>query len=125
MAYTETSVYGYITGDELELFSGIDYSTTNATRFSEANVMARVTAAERMVHGYLGVSSALTVTDGIKTSVTVIAAKLMQMALIEYGIAIEEDDLLDLVKMSTLTILRNFLTTDVGVDSIPMSGADS
>ena len=93
-------------------------------QISEANIMARVTAAEQMVHGYLGVSSAQTVTDGIKTCVTIIATKLMQIALIEFGIPIEEDNTLDLVKMSILTILRNFLRTDVGVDAIPMSGAN-
>ena len=40
----------------------------------------------QMVHGYLGVSSAQTVTDGIKTCVMIIATKLMQIALIEFGI---------------------------------------
>lgn len=123
MAYTEVSTYGYITGDQLEEFTGIDYSVVEATRFSEAKVMSRVSAAERIVHGYLGVSAAQTVTDGIMVCVTIIAAKLMNVALLEFGVQPEEYKL-DLLEMSTSSILRMFLVTDVGVDAVPMSGAD-
>ena len=123
-AYIEVSVYGYITGDELEAFTGVDYQTVDATKFDEAAVMARVTIAERLIHGYLGVSTAQTITDGIKSATMVIAAKFMRLALLEFGLRSDQENTVDLLEMSTMTILRTFLGYDAGVDAIPMSGAD-
>ena len=124
MAYTEVSEYGYITGDQLELFSKLDYSTIETTQFSEVNVMGTVSIAERMVNSYLGKNGAQTVTDGIFTATTVIAAKLMAGAVAELGYDNEEQRI-DLIDLSIRSILRMFLGTDVGVDSVPMSGADN
>lgn len=124
MAYTETSTYGYITGDELEAFTSVDYSTLNATVFSEANVMAKVSIAERMVHAYLGVSSAQTATDGIKTAVMLISARILNDSMIKSGNLTAENQEQPF-SIYIDTIMEKWLTGDSGVtiDSIPMSGA--
>jgi hypothetical protein len=124
MAYTETSDYGYITGDELEAYSGIDYSAVHATKFSEALVMGKVTIAEKMINAYLGVDGAQTITDGIEACTLIISAKILHQNLIGIGFHDKDEHKLELVDMSISAILRMFLRTDVGVDAIPMSGAD-
>jgi len=120
MAYTEVSVYGYITGDNLEAYTGIDYSANNAV-YTEAVVMAKVTIAERMIHGYLGVSAAQTVTDGIISAVTMISAHLMSISM---QIHATNNVISDSYVINIRTILSMFLGYDSGVDAIPMSGAD-
>ena len=120
MVYTEVSVYGYITGDNLEAYTGIDYSANNAV-YTEAVVMAKVTIAERMIHGYLGVSAAQTTTDGIISATTVIAAHLMSLSM---QIHATNNPISDTYIISIRNTLRMFLGYDSGVDAIPMSGAD-
>jgi len=125
MVYTEVSEYGYITGDELEAFTGLDYSAINATVFTEALVMGKVSIAERMINSYLGVTTAQTKTDGVITCTMVISAKILHTNLIGIGYYTKEDYELELIRMSVPAILRMFLRTDVGVDAVPMSGADN
>ena len=108
MVYTEVSVYTYCTGDELEAYTSIDYSAISATRYSEALVMAKVTLAERMVNGYLGVTTGQTVTDGIKMATITIAAKLLRISTSYLGYHDETPELA-LVEMSIYSILRTFL----------------
>ena len=124
MVYTEVSTYGYITGDELEDFTGIDYSTIHATKFAEAKVMGKVSIAEKMINSYLGATGAQTVTDGIEAATLVISAKILHQSLIGLGFHDKEEHRLELVDMSIRSILRLFLGYDAGVDAIPMSGAD-
>jgi len=124
MVFTEVSAYGYITGDELEDYTGIDYSAIHATKFSEALVMGKVTIAEKMINAYLGVDGAQTITDGIEACTLIISAKILHQNLIGIGFHNKEEHNLELIDMSIPAILRMFLKTDVGVDAIPMSGAD-
>lgn len=120
------SVYAYITLADLENFTGLNYDGINATQFSDARVDATITMAERIVNGYLGVSTAQTSTDGIIVSTTVITAKLMYKKMVDFGYAIEGQESNDLMEMSIKSILRMFLDSDqtISVDTIPMSGAD-
>ena len=120
MVYAATSEYGYITGDELEAFSGIDYSANNAV-YTEAVVMAKVTIAEKMINGHLGVTGAQTITDGIEAATIMIAAHLMAISMEVHATnsPVSDRQIIDI-----RTILSMFLGYDAGVDAIPMSGAD-
>jgi len=122
MAYTEVSVYAYITGDELEAYTGIDYSANNAI-YTEAIVMAKVTIAERMVNAYLGVSTAQTKTDGIKVATIIVAAHLMAT---DMEVQATNSPVSDRYIINVKTLLGFWLNNDgsVGIDAIPMSGAD-
>ena len=120
------SVYAYITLAELENFTGLNYDGINSTQFSDTRVDATITMAERIVNGYLGVSTGQTSTDGIIVSTTIITAKLMYKKMVDFGYAIEGQESNDLMEMSIKSILRMFLDSDqsISVDTVPMSGAD-
>lgn len=105
MVYTEVSVYGYITGDNLEAYTGIDYSANSAI-YTEAVVMAKVTIAERMVNAYLGVSTGQTITDGVITSTIMITAHLMSM---DMQIQATNNPISDTYIINTINILKEFL----------------
>ena len=124
MVYTETSTYGYITGDQLEAFTSVDYSTIEATAFGEAAVMGKVSVAEKMVHAYLGVSAAQTATDGIKTAVMLISARMLNDSMIKFGHLTAENQEQPF-GIYIDSIMEKWLLgdTDVMVDSIPMTGA--
>jgi len=115
------SVYGYITLANLEAKSKIDYSTVDATAFTDANVEATITLAERMINTYLGVSTGQTVTDSIITATTLIAERMAwdEMATLGY----QEEDA---VKFNVYTdaVLLKYLGDHVMVTSVPMSGAN-
>jgi len=119
-AYSEVSEYQYITGDDLEAYTGIDYDANNAV-YIEAVVMAKVTIAEKMVNSYLGVTGAQTITDGVEVATTIIAAHLMSLSM---QIHATNSPISDTYIISIRNILRMFLGYDAGVDAIPMSGAD-
>jgi hypothetical protein len=85
MAYTATSTYEYITGDELEAFARKDYSAIDSTNYTEANVMAQVTAAEEIVNSICGQSFTGTIPDGVKVATKLIARQLMLNVLYEDG----------------------------------------
>ena len=118
-----TSEYSYATVANIEAFTGIDYETLNAA-FTDVVVEAKITMAERMVNGYLGVDGAVTITDGVIMATIIIAAKILRNNIIALGVYGNEEQQMELITMSIPTILRMFLKTDVGVDVIPMSGAD-
>lgn len=122
MAYAEVSVYQYITGDDLENYTGIDYDANNAI-YTEAVVMAKVTVAERMVNAYLGVSSAQTKTDGVKVATIIIAAHLLAISM-QYQAT--NNPITDKYIINIKNHLGFWLNNDgtIGVDAIPMSGAD-
>jgi len=119
-----TSEYSYATTANVEDFTGIDYSAIHATKFTDVKIEAKITIAEKMVNSYLGVDGAQTITDGIEACTIIIAAKILHLNLIELGFHNKDEHTLELVDMSISAILRMFLGTDVGVDAIPMSGAD-
>ena len=119
-----TSEYGYATVANIEAFTGIDYSTKHDTKFTDILIEAKITIAEKMINSYLGVDGAQTINDGIEACTIIIAAKILNNSLIEIGIHGKEEHTLEIIDMSISSILRMFLKTDVGVDAIPMSGAD-
>ena len=57
---------GYCTLAEVEEESKLDYSSIDSTAFSDTNVEATITIQEQKINGYLKVSSAETITDGIQ-----------------------------------------------------------
>lgn len=119
-----TSEYSYATVANIEAFTGIDYSTKHATKFTDVLIEAKITIAEKMINSYLGKDGALTITDGIEACTIIIAAKILHNSLIEIGIHDKEEHSLEIIEMSIGSILRMFLGYDAGVDAIPMSGAD-
>ena len=66
---------GYCTTGEVEEYSGIDYSTIDATAFSDTNLEATITIQEQKINAYLKVSAAQTVTDGIQMCTIILSAK--------------------------------------------------
>ena len=122
-----TTTYDYITLANLESLTGYDYSSIDATKFHDDKVNAMIGVAERMVNGYLGVSAAQTVTDGLYSAVILISAKILGQNLIEYGYALEGAVAEEVLSWSMREILSMFLDSDqtISVDSVPMSGADN
>lgn len=118
------SEYEYAAIGDLENFSGIDYSTVNATIFSDTNIDAKITIAERMVNTFLGVSTKLTVTDAIKTTTITIATHLVHMNMISagYGSTATEMYLVNIMQTLVFYLRGESL---VSVDFIRMNGADN
>ena len=119
-----TSEYSYATVAQLEAFTGIDYSVLHATNFTDVKIEAKITMAERMVNAFLGVHGAVTITDGVIMATIIIAAKILHNNVVKLGLFDKEEDQTEMIDMSIPAILRLFLRPDVGVDAIPMSGAD-
>ena len=119
------STYSYTTLATIENLTGLDYSAINSTTFADAKVESIITIAERMVNGYLGVSTAQTVTDGIKVATILITVKLLAGRLMEMGYQKEAEHTTQLIDMSIKEILETFVDADVGIDAIPMSGANN
>ena len=79
------STYGYITVANLEGYESTDYGNINSTLYSDANVEAKITIAERIVNGLVGTSYTGTIPDRIVAATTIIAAQLMRNVLIRNG----------------------------------------
>ena len=122
-----TSEYSYATVAEIEAYTGIDYSAVNATLFTDILIESRITIAERIINGYLGVSAAQTVTDGIKVTTILVTAKILAGSMAEMGYHTENRYTQELIDLSLPRILKMFLDSDqsIGVDMVPMSGADN
>ena len=118
------STYAYLDEDVFEDYIGIDLSTVDATVFSDANVTAIVTAAEEFVNAHLGVSAAQTVTNAL-TVCTKLYARLGAERILN-GIGYYETDTYTLPEREVITLVKSLLRGNdlVGVDSIPMSGAN-
>jgi len=116
------SVYGYITLANLESKSSLDYSVIDSTNFTDANVEAVITLAERMVNAHLGVSTGQTKTDGIITATTLIAERMMLDNMVELG---HRDERLPRFDQYVDSIMAKYLKSDddTQVVSVPMSGA--
>jgi len=118
MAYTETSTYGYITGDELEAYHVLTYVNVDA-RYTEAVVMAKVTQAELYVRGITDVTTA---TDGTKSLVLEYSRFLMASQIFEDHPESSKEPNLNLFnQMLSLLYPKE---TYRPVDSIPMQGID-
>lgn len=120
----ETSDYDYVTQAELENFmGGVTFANIDA-EYDEAMTAMIITSAEEMVHSYIGVSGTAvgTVTDSIKLSTKVIAADLMQNIMFHKGQVGDKD----VYKELRTEVIKELLAgdSDVGVDTIPMGGAE-
>ena len=117
-----TSIYSYLTVTELEAYTGIDYEANNTT-YTDLVVEAKITIAERMVNAYLGVSTGQTVTDGVKVATMIIAAHLMAT---DMEVQATNSPISDRYIINIKSLLGFWLDNDqsIGVDAIPMSGAD-
>lgn len=119
------STYEYLTLANLEKFTGIDYSTVNSTAFADANVEMIITTAEELINGLLGVSTAQTVTNAITISTKFLSAWLMNQNMEDLGYGTENTNpIYELSWKEIIELVKTFLNSDVGVDTIPMSGAD-
>lgn len=79
MVYTETSTYGYITGDELEAYAIRTYVSVDA-RYTEAVVMGKVSHAERIIRSLTKTTAS---TDGIKSLVLELSKYLWEVQIFE------------------------------------------
>ena len=79
------STYGYITVANLEAYESTNYGNIDSTLYSDANVEAKITIAERIVNGLVGTTYTGTIPDRIVAATTIIAAQLMRNSLIQNG----------------------------------------
>jgi len=116
--------YSYLDGDVFEDYIGIDLSTIDGTIFSDTNVVAIITAAEEFINSFLGVSTAQTVTNAI-TVCTKLYARL-NVEVILNGMSYYDEPTYSLTEREVIALVERLLATNdvVGVDSIPMSGAN-
>ena len=118
----ETSDYDYITEAQLMNFMGGVTFTSIDAEYDEAMTAQIISAAEMMVHAYIGVSGTAvgTITDGIKLATLIISADLMQNVMFHKGQVLDKDIYSEL----KINVIKDLLKgdSDVGVDTIPMSG---
>jgi len=76
------STYEYITVATLEAYESTNYGNIDSTLYSDANVEAKISLAERVVNGLVGTSYTGTIPDRIVAATTIIAAQLMRQSLI-------------------------------------------
>ncbi len=121
------SVYGYLTLENLELFTGIDYSTVDSTRLTDATVEMNITTAEELINGFLGVSTAQTITNAITVSTKFLAGWLLNSLQESLGYSPESPNPIFLLSwIDLINLVKNTLETgdqENMVVSIPMSGA--
>lgn len=84
MAYSATSEYGYITGDDLEL-AMTKTLTAGTYSYSEEQVCGQITLAERLINGVIGTSYSGTIPNNIISAATVISQMFMENTLIDDG----------------------------------------
>jgi hypothetical protein len=114
------STYGYITLANLEAYTGIDYSAVNATKYSDANVEAIITIAERLVNAHC-MQSFSTATDAVFAATIEVASRLMHNKLHTDGYEPDTDE----VKVWDVvidTMLMNSIYSPI--DLIPTQGID-
>ena len=120
------SVYGYLTLENLELFTGIDYSVVNATALADANVEMNITTAEELINGFLGVSTAQTITNAITSSTKFLSGWLLNSLMESLGYSNEKPNPIFLLSwIDIVALVKGILAGDQDtiIDSIPMSGA--
>ena len=120
------SVYGYLTLANLELFTGIDYSTVDATALADTNVEMNITTAEELINGFLGVSTAQTVTSAISSSTKLLSGWLLNSLMESLGYSNEKVNPIFLLSwVDIVALVKGILAGDQDtiIDSIPMSGA--
>jgi hypothetical protein len=119
------SVYGYLTLANLENYMGIDLSAVDSVALSDARVEFHITSAEEYINALLGVSAAQTITNAITIATKWLSAYSINHILqgLGYGVA-SDNPIYDWTWKELITEVKTILTSDTGVDSIPMSGAD-
>ncbi len=121
------SDYEYTTLAAVEEFTAIDYSAVDSTAFTAVNIDAKISIAEKMINAHMGKTGAQTVTDGIEICTILITAILLDENMNVLGYHREDEVATkDSLGMNIHQILDHFLKdTNVGVDAIPMSGANN
>ena len=120
------STYGYLTLANLEKFTGIDYSTINATAFADDNVEMNISTAEELVNAYLGVSTAQTITNAITISTKFLTGWLLNNRIVNLGYGTENTNpVFELSWIEITNLVKEILEgdEDIMVTSIPMTGA--
>jgi len=120
------STYGYLSLENLEKFTGTDYSTINATAFADANVEMNISTAEELVNSFLGVSTAQTVTNAITFATKILSGWLLHSLIEKLGYGTENANPLFLLSWKDVVdLVKGILQgdNDIMVQSIPMSGA--
>jgi hypothetical protein len=120
------STYGYLTLANLEKFTGIDYSTIQATYFADANVEMNISTAEELVNAYLGVSTAQTITNAITLSTKFLTGWLLNNRIVNLGYGTENTNpIFELSWIEITNLVKEILEgdEDIMVTSIPMTGA--
>lgn len=114
------SEYGYITVANLESFMAVTFDSIDAA-YTDTVVEMNISIAERIVNGYVREPPS-SATDSMVAATTIIAADLMQNLMFHQGYATDKDA----YKERRDAIIKDLVSVDdaVGVDSIPMSGAD-
>lgn len=123
------SQYGYITLAELEAYTSTDYSSISSD-YTDANVEAVISQAERMVNIYCGQSFGGTIPDGVKAVTLELAARMMYNKLYLDGFTLGDNNLglfpLIIEKDEWLTnLLERYRITDVDepsqtINNIPL-----
>lgn len=116
------STYGYLTETNLEVYSGLDYSVINAV-FDTAAVEGAITTVEELINTILGVDTAQTVTNKITSAVKFGSVWQMNHLIRALGITFEST-VYDMTWDKMYEMLEKILYEPLGVDSIPMSGAN-
>jgi len=96
---------GYCTFGEIEEYTGIDYSTIDATAFSDTNIEATITIQEQKINAYLKVSSAETITDGIQMCAIILSAKSLYKQIKN----LYPNNTIDIDYMDDLEYMRSYL----------------
>jgi len=121
------STYGYLTLANLEKFTGLDYSVVHPTALADANVEMNITTAEELVNGFLGVSTAQTITNAITVATKFISGWLLNALMDSIGEGVESPNpIFQLSWNQLLDVVRIILAgdADVMVKTVPMSGAE-
>ena len=119
------SEYAYTTLANVENYTGLDYSSIDATALADAKIDAKITMAEKILNGYLGADEDLEITDGMEVATIIISAKLIHQSMNQMGYFVEtEAPLLELTIKEILEMFCNW-DSQISVDCVPMSGADN
>ena len=109
------STYGYITLAALEIYTGINYETTNA-KYTDAFVEAQISIAERVVRS-IAIDPPTTATDEVYAATMILSERFMRNVMVTDGYATEQPqsikDFLD-------NLINLILAKQKGmIDSIP------
>lgn len=97
------SEYGYITVAQLEAHTGVDYSVLDAT-FTDGVIEAQISLAERIAND-IKRQSYSTAPDDVVAATYLMAKRLMNNLMIEFGYGSEEDQIVQVLDEMVVHIL--------------------